>query len=225
MRKKVFILFSIIIVIVVGGVFMNYNKVQNVYDGMYYTWEKNRFVETSYTNVPALRHERIEGIIIPGDIKKSDTLFLSFDDTFLKENTNVDLWVDRQDKTMRAYCTVHFDGTKMSEDSDELQLVFYYKEKNKTLIIKPIQAISNKLIKKYPEKYEQYEYYSDSESMEMFMRDYSITKKDIEEYKEYFVNEVLIGMWLDGNAKESRFTRDNVGDFVIQDNLFENLSE
>ena len=206
---------------------MYYNKVQNVFDEIYYTWDGNLFVQTDFTNVPALNENRIQGYVYPGDNKISDVLKLSFEDSFIKDNTMVLLNIYPTDRKIHMLCVVYFDGSKEIDPSksEELLLSFYYEVKSKTLTVKPIQAASNSLIKKNPERYKRYQYYSNSEYIDMFMEEHSTTKKDIEEYKEYFVNDVLIGMWLDGNAKESRFTRENVGDFVIQDNLFENLSE
>ena len=208
---------------------MYYNKVQNVFDEIYYTWDRNLFVQTDFTNLPALKENRIQGYIYPGDNKMTDELQLIFNDFYIKKNVSVHLNIYPSDREIGALCIVYYDGTKslpVTEGGGEgFVISAVYEEKTKKLMVKPVRAFSDSMAKKYPAKYETFEDYSDSEFVEMFMEEHSITKKDIEEYKEYFVNEVLIGMWLDGNAKESRFTRDHVGDFTIQDNLFENLSE
>ena len=208
---------------------MYYNKVQNVFDEIYYTWDGNLFVQTDFTNVPALKENRIQGYIYPGDNKMTDELDLIFNDSYMKQNVSVDLNIYPSRREIEGLCFVYYDGTRSlpveKGRGEGFVISVYYKEKTKTLLVKPVRAFSDDLADKYPTKYKKFESYSDSEFMEMFMEEHAITKKEIEEYKEDFVNEVLIGMWLDGNAKESRFTRDNVGDYTIQDNLFENLSE
>lgn len=229
MRKKVFILFSIIIVMVVGGVFMTYNRVQNVFDEIYHTWDRNLFVQTNFTNVPALKENRIQGYVYPGDNEITNVLKLKFDDSFINENMSVRLSIYPTDKKIKASCFVYYDSTKtlpVSEGRGEgLLISFYYEEKTKMLTIVPVRAFSDILAERSSKKYEKYEYYGDNNYISDFMEEHDISKVQIENYKEYFMNDVLIGMWLDGNAKESRFTRNNVGDYTIQDNLFKNLSE
>lgn len=218
---------SILTVLILVAVFLYYGTVQNVFDEMYFSWDKSWLVKTRFDNVPALLQSlhRKDPYVYPGDVKETDVLNLSFDDSFLKDHTSVYISIDPKYKKLYATCYVYFDGSETWESAlgEALVFGFSYHESKKTFTIAPIEATSEKLIQKFPDKYEGYEYYSDNHYMELFMKDHAVGYEDIEQYKDYFINKVLIRMWLDGNRKDTRFTEKYIGNLKIDDKLFDNL--
>ena len=228
MKKKIllYVLLGIIIA-TSSSLFILYNKVQNVFDEMYYTWDKkNLFVGTKFKNVAAWEDEHIVGLVIPGDNVPSNKLSLIYDESYLKEKTSVNVWIDSDEESLTAFCAVTYAYAKDGKEyvgGEELTINFNYDIRTKKLEIEPISAISDTFLEKYPEKYEAYTYYDDSEYITMFMEEHNLTKDEIKEYRDYFLDEVLIGMWVDGNDEESRFDRNNAGKYFLEDNLFANL--
>lgn len=228
MKKKIllYVLLGIIIA-TSSSLFILYNKVQNVFDEMYYTWDKkNLFVGTKFKNVAAWEDEHIVGLVIPGDNVPSNKLSLIYDESYLKKNTTVSIWINPDGKNLIATCKIIYAYAEDGEGyigGEKLFIDFNYDIPTKKLEIEPIRAISDTFLEKYPEKYEAYTYYDDSEYITMFMEEHNLTKDEIKEYRDYFLDEVLIGMWVDGNDEESRFDRNNAGKYFLEDNLFANL--
>ena len=57
------------------------------------------------------------------------------------------------------------------------------------------------------------------------MEKYNLTKKDIEEFKEYALYQVLLPYWFEKNPETSRFSMDNLGNFTVVDNTFSIFDE
>ena len=144
----------------------------------------------------------------------------------MKKNTTVSIWINPDGKNLTATCKIIYAYAKDGEGyigGEKLFIDFNYDIQTKKLEIEPIRAISDTFLEKYPEKYEAYTYYDDSEYITMFMEEHNLTRDEIKEYRDYFLDEVLIGMWVDGNDEESRFDRNNAGKYFLEDNLFANL--
>lgn len=229
MKKKI-VLYVLLVIVAIssGSLFIDYNKVQNVFDEMYYTWDGyfKFFIHTKFKNVPALENERIGGTIIPGDNSPTNELSLTYDEKYLKEMTDVSVWISPDGKNLGAICSIIFAYPDEGEEyvgGEKLYIEFYYDIRTKILRTEPMYAISDIFVEHYPDKYKQYYKYDDSEYIEMFMAEHNITKEDIEAYRDYFLYDVLIGMWVDGNDKESRYDRNDAGHFVLKDELFANF--
>ena len=76
-----------------------------------------------------------------------------------------------------------------------------------------------KLAEKYPDKYLQTEAYGNAEYIDAFCELHNISKQDISEYAHYFFDEVIVGLWIDGNRDASKYTVDNLGKCNIIDDL------
>ena len=227
MKKKIVLYVLLTIVAIISGsLFIDYNKVQNVFDEMYYTWDGyfKFFIHTKFKNVPAFENQRLKGYIYPGDNVETNILRLYYDETYLENNGEVSLNIYPDEKYITFYCSIVYE--RQVEDmiaEEEIFMIFSYDVKTKVLLLKPINIISNSIAKQYPDKYDCYTYYDDPEYIEMFMAEHDITKEEIEAYRDYFLRDVLIGMWVDGNDEESRYDRSDAGHFVLKDELFANF--
>ncbi|MFI3202309.1 MAG: hypothetical protein R3Y54_12465, partial [Eubacteriales bacterium] len=58
-----------------------------------------------------------------------------------------------------------------------------------------------------------------------YFEKYGVTKEMIEEYKNYYLQEVIFTFWTQGNGSASKFTVEKPGKFTIVDNSYINLGE
>ncbi len=143
---------------------------------------------------------------------------MSYNEEVLENNASVRLCIYPDNRNFQVLCAISY------EDSlEQLFMIFTYDVKKKTMSTEPLKAMSDTFAQQYPDKYDYYTYYDDPEYIEMFMEEHDITKEEIEAYRDYFLYDVLIGMWVDGNDEESRYDRNDAGHFVLKDELFANF--
>lgn len=225
-RKKVWLLVVIIFTILIGGICMLMAKNQNVFDEMYYTWANRDLVKTSFRNVPAFSKNRIEGYTYPGGTM-TNQLSLVYDGNFekeqtsyLKENTFALVDICPDDKEISWICSVDcaaLPGEKYVGD-DEVTFIYDYDVSSKMLTIQPMQVASRSLAEKYPDRFTRYGSITNADDINEFLTLHGISNEDLVSYKEYFLNDVIIGLWITGNGDASRYKLTDIGDYTLVDN-------
>ncbi|MFI3176329.1 MAG: TipC family immunity protein [Eubacteriales bacterium] len=232
MKKLVVIVWSITLCIAIGGVMMHYAIVRNVFDEMYYTWDKPNLVLTRFTNVPSLAENSFVGKTYGGGSITNhlyliyDGNFKETDENYLMDSTSVSFSVLTDDyNCISGSGTINYAKTDDDTRAETFSIRFVYDIKTKELTIKPVIISSKFLSEQEPEKYSNYTSYEDKETIEKFIALHNITKSEIDTYKSYILNDVLIGLWVEGNGRASKFTVENPGEFTIIDNSYINLGE
>ncbi len=65
-----------------------------------------------------------------------------------------------------------------------------------------------------------YEGFDTEEYVNSFCELHNISHQDIDEYNHYFFDEVIVGMWTDGNRGVSKYTAGNLGNYKFMDELW-----
>lgn len=222
-RKAVWLL---AVILLIGGIYMLIPKNHNVFDEMYYTWANRDLVKTSFRNVPAFSKNRIEGYTYPGGTM-TNTLLLFYDvdledeqTTFLKKNIFVSMHVYPDSKEVSWICSVDcaaLPGEKYVGD-DAVIFIYYYDVSSKTLTIQPMQVTSRSLAEKYPDRFTRDGSTANTDDINDFLTLHGISNEDLVSYKEYFLNDVIIGLWITGNGDASRYKLTDIGDYTLVDN-------
>jgi hypothetical protein len=218
--KRVLAVISIAIlavVLLIGGyIFVNSIKSKNVFDEMYYAWAD--YPQSLAMQPGYWRTEPLAGHPTFSEISASK------DFGFLHLEYSIEYMMPKTKMTTSIYresCDVDLRGFVEYAVNEKLILDFSYNKKDNILTIENLTVYSRKITEgeyTWPQ-------YNDAETVKNFLYDNSITKEEIEKYKDYFLNEVAIGSWVDGNGVLSKFSRKNPGRFFIIDNTYSLLSE
>lgn len=217
--KKTIIIGLIIlaIVLLIGGyLFMNEIKSQNIFDEIYYAWAYYPNIlptEPNFSNVKAFEgHPNDDEIFESKNSNKS--LLLIFDKQYIESSLRVQLSIYVENtKEIIIVCS------KFYAENEDLTIIINYNQMEKKIQIFPVVIYSKKLGFEYGTEDKDYAI------VEQFLKENNITKEEIEKYKEYFLYEVTIGSWVDGNGELSKFTREKPGKFTIVDNTYSLLGE
>ena len=212
---KVLGIFLLVMVLLIGGyMFVNSLKFKNIFDEMYYAWAD--YPQSLATQPGYWRTEPLAGHPTFAEISASEDLgflHLIYKDEYMMPKTQLSISIckDSGDLDLR--------GDVEYAESENLFFDFYYNEDEKALTIECLTVFTKKIIEsKFGKQY------TDAETVESFLLKHNITKEEIEKYKDYFLNEVAIGSWADGNGAFSKFSRNNPGKFSIVDNTYSLLS-
>lgn len=200
---------------------------ENMFDEFYYTYVEPNLVDTEFINVSSLSQNTFQ---VSKDMIGSERgyeFYLTYDkdlkeNSYLRENTRAYAVIDPERKEVTWYCTVNCSDAvndPVYGNDEELCFEYQYDVGSRTFVIRPVQAGSKKLAEKYPDKYLQTEAYGNAEYIDAFCELHNISKQDISEYAHYFFDEVIVGLWIDGNRDASKYTIDNLGNCNIIDDL------
>lgn len=222
-RKTVWIF---VVIMFIGGVCMVMPENRNVFDEMYNTWAHSDFAITCFKNVPSFSKNRIEGYTYPGGSMTNELVLIydcDFKDeqtAYLKKNTHVSMHIFPDSKDIEWVCSIDYDvlpGEKFTAD-EAFYILYDYDVRSKTLTIQPMKATSRSLAEKYPDRFTRYVFFTDTDDIHEFMTLHGISNEDLVSYKEYFLNDVIIGLWITGNGNASHYKLTDVGDYILVDN-------
>ena len=197
------------ILLVWGGVYVYRNaQTVNAFDEIFYSVVNPSYTETSFNRLYAT--SGVHRHIIPGS--RSDewtgSYIASYD--FSEKRLN-------GDRGMLFFfhpSSQKFDiETRISySNGDSLHWLFFYYPDTKTLELCPVRSVIRD--EANPDK-----------TTEELLEELGISKSDIRNYQDYFLYEVLLKDWVDGNKERSKFSEGNYGEFTIIDRTFENLPD
>ena len=205
------------LVILIGGsnVYLAH-KYKNTFDEMYYAWAEhdNIFLKggADFYLVKALSDSLPHPNKPPKPVITTG-LSLRYDTEYLRETFYLSLFINLEEEIIAYTCATYV------EPNEIVILNFNYNKNERTIYFKPIDVLSEKLGFKY--SLEQ----ATAEQVIEFLKMHNITKEDIREYQDYFLYEIAIKTWIEGNGTYSRFTKDNIGEFTIIDDTFSLLGE
>lgn len=236
--KKLLVIAGVAIVAIAlligGGFFVDRLKFKNVFDEMYYAWidypQSYRFaIRPGFWNtIPLAGRPTCDDI---QDSVEYDRLLLSYDSDYMKPNTKMFLAVwnkDSENADLVAWykgsdyvdISVVFAGIVEYSEGEELVLLFIYNVEKKILFFEEIMVETDKILEGlllFPPL--------PHEKVERFLKENNITKEEIESYQRYFLYEVAVGSWVEGNGALSKFSKWNPGKFTVVDNTFSDLGE
>lgn len=108
----------------------------------------------------------------------------------------------------------HFESNEETEIVSYVTIAFKYDAFTKILTYEPVNVY-------FRDGEPLGEYSNQKENVLFVMERYNLTREDIREYQEYALYQVLFPYWLEKNAKTSRFSMENLGEFIVIDNTFE----
>ena len=200
---------------------------QNVFEEIYNTYSSPNTVKTEFSNVLSLSHNIFQ---VPKDIignERGYELYLTYDKgltekPYLRKDTAVYLILDPENKTAEWNCKINFSGDPLDIENgngEELHFSFLYDVRKQQLTTQPVSAQSEILNGKHINKYCGAESRS-GEYIKEFCELHNISRQNIEEYKTYFLNDVIIGFWIDGNSDSSRFSAEDTGAYKTADEFW-----
>ena len=208
-HKRLFIIagaVALVALLVIGLVHVYRSAhITNVFDEMYYSVVDPFYTDTSFGYVDAASNASED--IIPGSDELTGAYVVSYQSwkKRLLGNENMFMHFNPNDQRYVVYASVsyyEFDGVSLS---------FTYYPDTKTLEFDPVKMVMIST--------------SNSEkSTEEFMAEFDISQSDIRDYQEYFLYEVLLKDWVDGNGERSRFSEGDYGEFTIIDRTFEDIT-
>ncbi len=236
MKKNTKTALAIIAIIIISLIYtIPRMYVHNVFDEIYHSYISNFMTITDLGNIENANISKGDGWHTPKSL-----LGIYYDEDYLLDNTDVTIQMYTDEEIfdidiMDIWLSVTFfdsDDIEPSEEGENIEwkrerMAFYceYNIITKTLTIKPITIFSSYLDEKYPERFPEEIAFEDEASLLEFFEIHGVTKEDLDEYKDYLLNEVIIGGWVEGNKGLTRFSSEDPGDFIVIDNSYQNLGE
>lgn len=206
----------------------------NLFDEFYYTYVSPDSVDTEFANVPSLSQnsfnapseEDVIGYKNIFGVDQGHDLYLIYDKNlektpYLRNNTRAYAVIDPEGKAVTWYCAVNCSeamNDSINGNDEELNFVYRYDVKSKVFTICPIRVKSTAFGSRY-------ESYDTEEYVNSFCELHNISHQDIDEYNHYFFDEVIVGMWIDGNRGFSKYTFNDLGVYRIRNELWSKVQE
>ncbi len=226
-KITIYILISALLVLLTFNLITTL-KVQNVLDEIYYNWANSLYTKTSIYNVEALADNDFEPHSHASEIFH-DKVAWFYDEKYLQDNATLWVFIQSDLEKMSFYATMYFPNTNNEEqdldDADNLFFYYTYNISTKEITINELRLYSDLIRSKYPERFPEEIAFEDEASLLEFFELHGVTKEDLDEYKDYILNEVIIGGWVEGNKGKTRFSSEDPGDFIVIDNSYQNLGE
>ncbi len=228
MKNKTILYIKIIVVCIAIIAFClfyyNVTNPKNVFEEIYDSWKYRYLSRASIENVPALEDNSYDFAKFDGVV--FDYISLFYDESYIKEECFISIYIKPKEKTLKINNTITYsDFDKVDNIWAKLSISYEYNTETKVLQMNPIDAGTEIMSLRYPDKYEKYETSTEQEYLYEFFELHGVTKEDLDEYKDYILNEVIIGSWVEGNKGKTRFSSEDPGDFIVIDNSYQNLGE
>ncbi len=204
--------------------------VHNVFDEIYHSYVSYFMTNTQISNIENVETQRGDGWHSP-----KTRLSIYYDEEYLRDKTDATIRIYPDNKILDIWLSITFfdsydmDQSKEGENTDWIweDMTFFceYNTITKTLTLDPLAVFSSYLDETYPDRNGGESHYEDEASLLEFFELHGVTKEDLDEYKDYILNEVIIGSWVEGNKGKTRFSSEDPGDFIVIDNSYQNLGE
>ena len=146
----------------------------------------------------------------------------------MKNNTRAYLTIDPKEELIKWTCTVNYSDKSIDLEygnDEELVFDYSYNLKDRSLTILPIAVKSTILAEENHEKYLRNGIYGEKDYVKAFCELHDISNQDISKQATYFLDEIIVRLWVEGNRGYSQYSVDNIGDCRIIDNLWKMIEE
>lgn len=213
-NKKIKIFSIIVIVLVVAlffvGIYRNFYNPVNVFDEMYV--EQMFYAENNYLKEIILnkkKHLRFGNIRVWNEKTGS----IEYSPEYLKnEKERLTISFDKKNNLL------NFSYSLILDQLESLSITYNYSLEKKELIISPLLVNTPE-----SQKSEGFVYTDEFVYVSAILNKYNLAQSDIEEMTHYVFYEKILPDWFETNGSNSKFSMDNLGDFTIVDNTFQNL--
>ncbi|MFI3176336.1 MAG: hypothetical protein R3Y67_02455 [Eubacteriales bacterium] len=198
-------------------------KCSNIFDEMYYAALIDDPIPYSYTT-----YARYSNCAEYFDYFSRESIFNTIEDGIMfvlndeavsKEYAFANYIIYPEDGVISFSTGIRF-PTEPEWRAEIVRLSFVYDLKEKIITFQPIQISSSSNVTSGIQRDS-----TDSVVLLPYFEKYGVTKEMIEEYKKYYLQEVIFTFWTEGNGNASKFTVENPGEFTIVDNSYINLGE
>jgi len=183
-------------VIIIAGVFYYFTREADIMEQIYKAARTGSF--KTFNEVSALQGISYEDLY---DFENFGGLSIPYKEEYLRKNFEVELFFPAEGEDIKVRSVIEISDTML------LLMNISYDHKNQTMVYEPIS------ISDTPGDINTNEHYYDIENVNKFLEKYNVSKKDIAEYQEYILYDVVIKTWVDahgGSYDEARKKMDSV---------------
>jgi hypothetical protein len=204
---------SIIILVAVSFEVFKHATVKNVFDEMYYASFRNQIYNSAFLTKTSTRFGNVKQYIIP-KITKDDSYEYGIDFIYKDEYSDGSIRVNilyYDEPSINIYFVKYGDD---NESDDYIRCCIRYFVSKRILVMESVEA------KVDITDTSQGKIQGASNEVENFMQKYSLTRDDIRDMQRELFDRIVTD-WCEGNEGLTRFSLDNPGKFIVEDNTFD----